>query len=514
MSHVEPRWGFADPQVPRAEFTDHVPVELNLPVSMGSRLRKRWGEVRARSFENKGTVHVDDHAVTIQTSVSRLLRSPLRKDLTLLREDIYNVRLVGKIVQFDLVNGPGELETIVLRAHRPEHARLLVDALPTQMTRTYATENHERLRFLERINVRTPYAWATWTIVALATIIYFMMVMRSAGRISSGLSIDWGSNFGPYTQEGQWWRLLTSVFIHGSFLHLFFNMIVLARFGRVAERLFGTARFAALYAFAGLTGSLVSLLWHPGINSLGASGAIYGVLGATIAYLVRHGGVVPRAFYLRHLHVVLVFIAYTLPSGFRHHGIDNGAHLGGLFGGFVLGLLLAPPPDGSTETRDQRMLALGMAAAIGSGLTAGMMWALGDLAQRPERQEAMAFSKVIVQSIDLEKHAIADVNALSRLPATAEGRMIAATQIRGKLLPEWQQLYDSTEAAKVPPDSTDDATRANLLTYYGEMLKLLKLTANMIESKQLDAKVSNALITLLVKKVDQERTRMLKRAPK
>jgi rhomboid protease GluP len=139
------------------------------------------------------------------------------------------------------------------------------------------------------------------------------------------------------------------LFIHAGFFHLFFNMLVLVQSGRVAERLFGMARFIVLYMFAGLTGSLVSLLWHPGINSVGASGAIFGVLGAIVAYLVRHGSFVPRALYMRHLRLAVAFIAYALPSGFRHQGIDNGAHLGGLFGGLMLGLLLAPPPDESTE---------------------------------------------------------------------------------------------------------------------------------------------------------------------
>lgn len=216
-----------------------------------------------------------------------------------------------------------------------------------------------------------------------------------------------------------------------------FNMLVLVQSGRVAERLFGTARFTVLYVFAGLTGSLASLLWHPGVNSVGASGAIFGVLGAIVAYLLRHGSAVPRALYLRHLRLALAFIVYTLLSGFRHQGIDNGAHLGGLFGGLTLGLLLAPPPDESTETRDQRTMALGISTVLACGLIGGMMWSLGDLATRPYRQEIMQFSKVIVQSSDLEKRAIADVNTLKRYPTTTDGGRAVAGRIRGKLVPEW-----------------------------------------------------------------------------
>ncbi|MFT4438530.1 hypothetical protein ACMX25_34880 [Caballeronia sp. 15715] len=103
----------------------------------------------------------------------------------------------------------------------------------------------------------------------------------------------------------------------------------------------------------------------------------------------------------------------------------------------MLGLLLAPPPDESTETRDQRTMALGISAVLACGLIGGMMWSLGDLATRPYRQEIMQFSKVIVQSSDLEKRAIADVNTLKRYPTTTDGGRAVAGRIRGKLVPEW-----------------------------------------------------------------------------
>ncbi|WP_296652219.1 rhomboid family intramembrane serine protease [Paraburkholderia sp.] len=506
MNSIEPGGDLIPSQVAHAEDIGRVGIELELPVALGSRLRKRWGEVRASSFENKGTVHVNDRAVTILTSVSRLFRSPLRRDLTLRREDIFNARINGRSVLFELANG-GELETIVVRTRNRDDARLLREALPTQMTRTYATENHEQLQFLEGINARTPHVWATWSIVTIAALVYFWMAARGHGRISPDISVAAGSNFGPYTQEGQWWRLLTSLFIHANFVHLLFNMIVLAQTGRIAERLFGTGRFIALYLLAGLTGSLVSLLWHPAVNSMGASGAIYGVLGAIVAYLLRHGSVVPRAFYLRQLHVAVAFIIYTLPGGFRHSGVDNGAHLGGLFGGFILGLVLAPTPDESTRASDDWMMTFGVPAAVTCALIGGMVWALVDLGKRPDRQDAMQFAKFVMQMVRPERQAIADVIALKRYPATDEGRTTVAGRIRGTLVPEWQRLYDLTEASQVPPNPSAQKVRRNLLTYYGETLDLLKLAANSIEAKQADDKV----VPMLVQKVDYERTEVIKR---
>jgi hypothetical protein len=78
-------------------------------------------------------------------------------------------------------------------------------------------------------------------------------------------------------------------------------------------------------------------------------------------------------------------------------------------------------------------------------------------------------------------------------------------------VPEWQRLYDSMEAAQVPLDSAEWNTRKSLLTYYGDTLKLLELTANMLEAKQVDDKASKMLVQVLVQKVDRERGEVLKR---
>jgi rhomboid protease GluP len=507
MNYNEPGEDLIRRQYAHTEDIGGAGTELELPVALGSRLRKRWGEVRATSFENKGTVRVNDRAVIILTTVSRFLRSPLRRDLTLRREDIYNARVNGRSVLFELANG-GELETIVVRTRNRDKAKLLHRALPRQMTRTYATESREQSLFLESINARTPQVWATWSIVMIATLAYFWMLVRAHARISQDALVAAGSDFGPYTQEGQWWRLLTSLFVHANFLHLFFNMIVLVQTGRIAERLFGTRRYIALYLLAGLTASLTSLLWHPAVNSMGASGAIYGVLGAIVAYLLRRGSAVPRAFYLRQLYVAVTFILYTLPGGFRHYGVDNGAHLGGLLGGFLFGLVLVPTTDKSTSASDDWVMTFGVPVAAACALIGGMAWALVDLSKRPDRQEAMQFAKVVMQLDGLERHAIGDVNALKRYPATDGGRTAVAGQIRGTLVPEWQRLYDLAEAAQVQQNTSEQKFRWNLLTYYGETLGMLKLAANSIEARPADDKV----VPMLVQNVDHEFAQVMRRS--
>jgi rhomboid protease GluP len=107
------------------------------------------------------------------------------------------------------------------------------------------------------------------------------------------VQIAWGSNFGPYTTEGEWWRLFTSLFIHFGIAHLLLNMFALTAFGPLVERLFGSVNFLFVYLLAGIAGSLASIAWNPGINSAGASGAIFGILGALMAVQLRAGATIP-----------------------------------------------------------------------------------------------------------------------------------------------------------------------------------------------------------------------------
>jgi rhomboid protease GluP len=499
MSRIEPGWGVVDAAVNAS--AGHTQTEQSFEVALGSRLRKGWGEVRARSFENKGTVRLSDDRVTIRTSVSRLLGANLDTNLELRCADIYNVRVAGKLVQFDLANGPGELEPLILRARDKGEAAAIAAAMPSQMTPRYATENHQRLRFLEQITKRTPHVWATWTIAALTSLVFVAMAAGGAGviTVSSPKAIAYGSNFGPYTLSGQWWRLLSSVFVHLGLVHFAFNMIVLVQTGRIAERLFGTARFMALYLFAGLTGSMMSLLWHPGINSAGASGAIFGVLGGLLAYVIRYSESIPRSIYLKHLRMAAVFICYNLFWGFTHRGIDNGAHIGGLIGGFMLACVLAPPPfDDAGSSRERAAMTLGASGALACVVLGGLTWMLSSRSAHPEVQEAMHFSEVLHQLGPTASKAAADLKTLARMPATAEGRAAYSHRIRTSVLPEWNQLYDTINNVQVPAGAPEAATKDELLHYFADLSRALEITADTIDNDRLHDPRSTAQIKALV----------------
>lgn len=163
--------------------------------------------------------------------------------------------------------------------------------------------------------------------------------------------LDWGSNYGPLTVNGQWWRLFTALFLHLSTLHLGLNMWALWNIGRASERLYGSWTLLFLYLTTGLLASLSSIDWDPGLSSAGASGAIFGVLGAYLALMLKERRAIPATVFRRHWFSTAAFAVFNLISGAVQPGIDNAAHIGGLASGFALGLLLARALDRNVRAR-------------------------------------------------------------------------------------------------------------------------------------------------------------------
>jgi rhomboid protease GluP len=160
--------------------------------------------------------------------------------------------------------------------------------------------------------------------------------------------VRFGANFGPYTLSGQWWRLLSCIFIHGGLLHIAFNMWCLWDLGRLAESIYGHWMFAAVYLISGLAASLGSIFWNPFTLSVGASGAIFGIAGALIASFYLGEFSLPKAAMSGMLRSVMLFVGYNLFFGAIVARTDNAAHVGGLLMGLLLGALiakLAPRPE-------------------------------------------------------------------------------------------------------------------------------------------------------------------------
>ena len=186
-------------------------------------------------------------------------------------------------------------------------------------------------------------------IVTTALIVINVAVFLA--MIASGISpvaptaeqvFRWGATYGPITVQGQWWRLFTACFLHFGIIHIGFNMWVLYQVGYFTERLYGGARYLAVYLLAGIGGNLVGLVLHPNVVAAGASGAIFGVYGGLLAFLLRRRGIVNPQAAKAVSRSVFIFLAYNLFYGLADRHTDLTAHIGGLATGFLAGLLLAP----------------------------------------------------------------------------------------------------------------------------------------------------------------------------
>jgi len=198
---------------------------------------------------------------------------------------------------------------------------------------------------------------ATFILIALNVAVFFAEIATGSGGVgtmTSSLIPEFGL-FGPSVANGEWYRLLTSGFLHASIVHIGFNMFALFFLGRILEPGIGTARFVAIYFVSLFAGSLGAVLLSPGSLTIGASGAIFGIFGATFI-IARSRGVDALA---SSIGIILVLnLVFTL----GRPEISIGGHLGGLVGGVLCALFILAGERGMLGERHTPMELLAMAA--------------------------------------------------------------------------------------------------------------------------------------------------------
>jgi len=207
------------------------------------------------------------------------------------------------------------------------------------------------------------------TYVLLAINVSIFLLELVTGEL---IWFSFGAKINELIAAGQWWRLITPMFLHAGIAHIAFNSYALYAFGPQVERVFGYARFFFIYILSGAAGSVLSFALSPS-PSVGASGAIFGLIGALLVYLYRHRplfGDMGR----RRLTEILMLAGINLVIGLSP-GIDNWGHLGGLLGGATLTALIGPRfavvpgADGQPYVRDGNPFGpIGWLAAAGMGL--------------------------------------------------------------------------------------------------------------------------------------------------
>jgi membrane associated rhomboid family serine protease len=218
--------------------------------------------------------------------------------------------------------------------------------------------------FRNALRARTRWPLVTAALIALNVTIFVLMLFGAGSLSDPTTLVGWGGNFGPRTTNGEWWRLLTSVFVHSGMLPLLVNLIGLAQIALILERLVGRLAFAAVYVAAGVFASLVNLSADPLAVSVGASGAIFGLYGLLLAasiwgWLHRSVVTIPLMAVPRLVPAAAVFLLYNVSND----GLGINAELAGLVAGFVGGLFLARTV--SEGTPPARHVAAAMAVAVG-----------------------------------------------------------------------------------------------------------------------------------------------------
>jgi rhomboid protease GluP len=198
----------------------------------------------------------------------------------------------------------------------------------------------------DQIEARTPKVRVTYALIAINVLVFLVMLTQGAGLLHSpnDIQLNWGANFGPATQDGQWWRLGSAIFLHFGAMHLLLNSIALWDVGKLTERMFGPWRLLGIYLIAGLFGNILSLdIQGNEAVSGGASGAIFGLYGALLIFLWRERDFIDRREFKWLFGGAVGFSILTITLGFVMPGIDNAAHIGGFIAGIVASIIFARP---------------------------------------------------------------------------------------------------------------------------------------------------------------------------
>ncbi len=202
----------------------------------------------------------------------------------------------------------------------------------------------------------------TWTLIGLNILVYLITVAQGFGINSPGgkLFNNWDL-YGPAVAAGDWWRLITSAFLHANIAHIALNMLAIGWLGAPVERYVGHLRYLGIYIVSGLAGSAGALVLTPNAHTVGASGAVFGILGALLIIEYQQTGrITGQAFSL---------IVINLVFSFTFSGISVGGHIGGLIGGIAS--MLALSHFGRTRSAFGRPGLVGVAALIGVGVVSG-----------------------------------------------------------------------------------------------------------------------------------------------
>lgn len=280
--------------------------------------------------------------------------------------------------------------------------------------------------------------FVTPLLIDINILIFIFMLFAGVDFMQPGSQslLNWGANFRPYTLDGDWWRLLTNVFLHIGIFHLLLNMYALLYIGVLLEPLLGSTRFMVAYLLAGIIASVTSLWWHEMTISAGASGAIFGMYGVFLALLSTN--LIEKTTRKALLTSIGIFVGYNLLYGMKG-GIDNAAHIGGLVSGAIIGFAFIP----GIKKPESRQLTTGMMALLSLLVVATTFFALQKIPN-----DVGIYDKKIKAFFTIEEKAM----SIYRMADHTSEEKLAAT-LKEEGIPGWKEglaLINSFDKLKLP----------------------------------------------------------------
>lgn len=297
------------------------------------------------------------------------------------------------------------------------------------------------------LRLKLPTPRVTLVLIALNVAAFAYSASQGAGWVVPDPErlVAVGGNLPALTLRGEPWRLITAMFLHGGLIHLALNMICLWPGGQQAEYSFGRKSFLAIYLSAGLVGGIVSTARTTMIVSVGASGAVFGVFGAILAYLLAHRDQLEPTVRSKQLKSIGSFMGLNLILGIAAAGIDLAAHMGGFVAGFLIAYVAERRLDLTDQERAKAsrfprvilasvvalgLVGVGLATLPGPKLayvTTAQSKAVEDLDRRVKRfaaneEELLAKANALVareEIADREKARVIDEELVSRWRALA-----------------------------------------------------------------------------------------------
>ncbi len=231
----------------------------------------------------------------------------------------------------------------------------------------------------ERLQIRVEgRRWATALLIGANIAAFAWTLLQGGGLLEVDVetALALGANHGPLVVEGQWWRVVASTFLHGGILHLLFNMWALRVLGPLLESFYGGAAFLLLFVISAAGASLCSIAVHPVGISLGASGGVFALLGAEVAFFLRHRREMPESLFRGQMRSILMLIGINVVLGLSVPQIDNAAHMGGLVLGAVGGVALDRGLRDAPGLSPRRWLGVLFLAALLAPLAWAVTWSV------------------------------------------------------------------------------------------------------------------------------------------